>query len=400
MRWNAFRIGCAALPLAVLAGCATQRQQPACVPDKTVIPVVSYEAVGWSRLEGWPADPSQEAWQAFLSSCGPLSKREPQASRDRWAAVCAAARSVPSPGAAATRSFFERELTPYRIVQTDSCNVQTDTGLITGYFEPVLRGARSASAQYSVPLFATPEDLLTIDLGDLYADLKGRRLRGRLQGKKVVPYYSRAELERGAAPRGKEIAWVDSELDAFFLQIQGSGRVTLTDGSTVRVGYADQNGHPYRSIGKYLIDQGWLTKEQATTQGLRQWLLANPQRMRQVLDSNPSFVFFREERITDPSQGPKGALGLALTPGRSIAVDPRHVPLGAPVFLATAHPIDGSPLRKLMMAQDTGGAINGAVRADYFWGLGPQAGESAGMMRHDGRMWILWPKGAPPPRPQ
>jgi membrane-bound lytic murein transglycosylase A len=398
MRSKTFRIVCAALPLAVLAGCATQR--PACVPDEAVPPVVSYEAVPWSALDGWRADPAQEAWQAFLSSCGPLSKREPQVPRDRWAAVCNAARSMPSPGAAAARSFFERELTPYRIVQADTCNVPDDTGLITGYFEPVLRGARAASAQYVVPLFGTPEDLLTIDLGDLYADLEGRRLRGRLQGKKVIPYYSRAELESGAAPRGKEIVWVDSEIDAFFLQIQGSGRVTLTDGSTIRVGYADQNGHPYRSIGKYLIDQGWLTKEQATTQGLRQWLLSNPQRMRQVLDSNPSFVFFREERITDPAQGPKGALGLSLTPGRSIAVDPRHVPLGAPVFLATTHPMSGAPLQRLMLAQDTGGAINGAVRADYFWGLGPQAGESAGMMRQDGRMWILWPKGAPPPRPR
>jgi membrane-bound lytic murein transglycosylase A len=271
--------------------------------------------------------------------------------------------------------------------------------LITGYYEPILKGSRTPTATFRTPLYAAPDDLLTIDLGELYPDLKGRRLRGRVQGKKVIPYLSRAELERSASLAGKEIVWVDDALDAFFLQIQGSGRVELPGGETIRVGYADQNGHPYRSIGRYLIDQGILTSEQATTQGLRQWLRENPQRMQQVLNANPSFVFFREDALKDPSQGPKGALGVPLTAERSIAVDPRWIPLGAPAFLSTTYPITNQPLQRLVVAQDTGGAINGAVRADYFWGMGPAAGENAGRMRQPGRIWLLWPKGSVPTKP-
>jgi membrane-bound lytic murein transglycosylase A len=198
---------------------------------------------------------------------------------------------------------------------------------------------------------------------------------------------------------GKEIVWVDNPIDAFFLEIQGSGRVTLPSGETIRIGYSDQNGYPYRSIGKYLVDQGILTVEQATTQGLRQWLLTNPDRMQQVLNANPSYVFFREDKVLDPSQGPKGALGLPLTPLRSVAVDPRYIPLGAPVFLSTTYPASDAPLQRLVLAQDTGGAINGAIRADFFWGMGPDAGESAGKMRQQGRLWLLWPKGSTPGKP-
>jgi membrane-bound lytic murein transglycosylase A len=377
----------------VLSGCVTQRPSPprrVCVPDKSIPLAVSYEPVPFSRVEGWSADRPEEAWAAFISSCGPLSRRT------EWAAVCAAARAQTSPATSAVRAFFEQQLAAYQIVQRDNCGTRDDAGLVTGYYEPVLRGARTASPEFRVPLYAAPDDLLTIDLGDLYPDLKGRRLRGRLQGNKVIPYFSRAELERNGALTGKEIVWVDNAIDAFFLQIQGSGRVTLPDGQTIRLGYADQNGHPYRSIGKFLVDGGYLTVEQATTQGLRQWLASNPDRMQQVLDANPSFVFFREDKILDPSQGPKGALGVPLTPGRSVAVDPRYIPLGTPMFLATTYPAASAPLQRLVMAQDTGGAINGAIRADFFWGMGNGAGESAGKMRQQGRMWILWPKGYTP----
>lgn len=383
-------LGALALALLMLSGCVTQRPPRVCVPDKSIEPRVSYEPVPWSRVAGWTADRPNEAWAGFISSCGPLSKRA------EWSAVCAAARSQAAPNAGAARAFFEQQLVAYQIVQRNNCGTADDSGLVTGYYEPVLRGARTASPQFRVPLYAAPEDLLTIDLGDLYPDLKGRRLRGRLQGKKVIPYFSRAELEKNGALAGKEIVWVDNAIDAFFLQIQGSGRVTLPDGQTIRLGYADQNGHPYRSIGKFLVDGGYLSVEQATTQGLRQWLATNPERMQQVLDANPSFVFFREDKILDPSQGPKGALGVALTPGRSVAVDPRWVPLGAPMFLATTYPAADAPLQRLVLAQDTGGAINGAIRADFFWGMGSVAGENAGKMRQRGRVWLLWPKGSAP----
>jgi membrane-bound lytic murein transglycosylase A len=382
------------LSASLLWGCVTKKPIVVCVPDKNAAPVVRYDPAAWSAVEGWSADRTDEAWAAFVASCGPLAKR------GEWSAVCAAARAQVSPSASAVRSFFEQQLTAYQIVQVNSCGTRDPNGLVTGYYEPVLRGARTPSPQFPVPLYGAPDDLLTIELGDLYPDLKGRRLRGRLQGKKVIPYYSRAELEKNGVLAGKEIVWVDNAIDAFFLQIQGSGRVTLPDGATIRLGYLDQNGYPYRSIGKYLVDQGFLTIDQATTQGLRQWLLTNPDRMQQVLNANPSFVFFREDKILDPSQGPKGALGLALTPGRSVAVDPRFIPLGAPMFLSTTYPAAEAPLQRLVLAQDTGGAINGAVRADFFWGMGGTAGESAGKMRQQGRIWLLWPKGSVPMKPQ
>jgi len=271
------------------------------------------------------------------------------------------------------------------------------TGLITGYYEPVLSGARKKGGPFQTPLYSVPDDLLTIDLGDLYPSLKGERVRGRLQGRRVVPYPDRALLADGKLLAGKELVWVDSPIDAFFLQIQGSGRVQLTDGTTVRLAYADVNGQPYRAIGRQLVADGELTVEQATAPGIRQWLLDHPERAPAVLNSNPSVVFFREEKITDPSLGPRGSLGVPLTAGRSVAIDSRILPLGAPLFLSTTHPISGEPLRRLVVGQDTGGAIRGAIRADLFLGLGPEAGDLAGRMRSDGQLWLLWPRDHTPP---
>ncbi len=186
-----------------------------------------------------------------------------------------------------------------------------------------------------------PADLLTIDLSSLYPELKGKRLRGRVQGNRVIPYYNRAGARGSASLRGREIVWVDDALDAFLLQVQGSGRVQLPNGDVIRLQYADQNGYPYQSIGRYLVDKGELTVEQATMPGSGSGSTSNPARLNEVLDSNPSFVFFSEEKLEDPSEGPKGAQGVPLTRGRSIAVDPASVPLGAPVFLDTTYPGDG-----------------------------------------------------------
>jgi membrane-bound lytic murein transglycosylase A len=222
-------------------------------------------------------------------------------------------------------------------------------------------------------------------------------VRGRVEGNKVVPYYSRGQAARVPALAGHEIVWIDDAIDAFSLEIQGSGRVQLTSGETIRLQYADQNGHPYRSIGRYLADQGVMTIDQVNMPAIRTWLQANPQRLREVLDSNPSVVFFSEETIADPSIGPKGAQGVPLTAGRSIAIDPKFVPLGAPMFLSTTQPSSEVPLQRLVVAQDTGGAIRGPVRADFFFGFGAEAGRQAGMMKQDGELWLLWPKGVQPP---
>lgn len=367
-----------------VAGCIS-------TPKQVSTPLVTYEPVNWPQLEGWSDDTIESVWGPFLDNCKVLQKRT------EWMVVCSTAAKQTNTNPNSIRRFFEDHLVPYRISLSESRSPASGSGLITGYYEPLLRGSRQRSAAFSVPVYAKPDDLLTLALDDLYPELKGRTLRGRLQERKVVPYFSRAALEENANLVGKEIVWVDDAVDAFFLQIQGSGRVQLEGGEIVRLAYADQNGHPYRSIGRYLVERGALSLEQASAQGIRAWLAQHPERMQEVLNSNPSFVFFREEPIVNPLQGPNGALGIPLTPGRSIAVDPRFIPLGTPVFLVTTHPDTDEPLRRLVLAQDTGGAIKGPVRADLFWGTGTQAGESAGRMRQDGRLWMLWPRRASQP---
>ncbi|HEY6241913.1 MAG TPA: MltA domain-containing protein [Burkholderiales bacterium] len=298
-----------------------------------------------------------------------------------------------SPSDEEARRFLEENFVPWRLANPDG----TLDGLVTGYYEPLLRGSRARMSPFVYPLYGPPDDLLTIDLSATNPELRGLRLRGRLEGRKVVPYYSRAEIARGAAPMaGKEILWVDDPIEAFFLHIQGSGRIQLEGGEMLRVGYADQNGHPFQSIGRYLVDQGELKVGEASMQAIKSWAATNPKRVEELLNQNPSFVFFRELPLADPANGPVGALGVPLTAGRSIAVDPRYVPLGAPVFLATTFPASAAPLARLVLAQDTGGAIRNPVRADFFWGFGAEAGAQAGRMRQQTRMWVLLPKGVKP----
>ena len=340
----------------LLHGCVTPPLQP---PEPTALSV-RYESARWSQLPGWRADQAQEAWGAFLQSCN--ARNLPTALLN----ACAAARPIAVANPEQARTFFEANFTPYRVVRVESPRVTSDTGLITGYYEPLLRGSRNASTTFSTALYAPPDDMLTVELGDAFPELQGKRVRGRLQGKKVLPYFDRAALQNHPSLKGKELVWVDSVVDAFFLEVQGSGRVQLDDGSTIRLAYADQNGQPYRSIGRYLVDRGELTLQEATASTIRHWLQVNPARMHEVLNSNPGVVFFREERIDDPSIGPKGSLGVALTAGRSVAVDATFIPLGAPLFLSTTMPVTDAPLQRLVIAQDTGGAIRGPVRADLF----------------------------------
>jgi membrane-bound lytic murein transglycosylase A len=352
-------------------------------PAASVMPW--FKAATWEQLPGWREDDLVSAWPAFLQSCKGL-KNNPA-----WTGVCqAAGRLPPAPDGVAVRAFFEQQFQPWQISQAEGGT----EGLVTGYYEPLLRGSRYLTPKYRFPIHAAPEDLLVVDLSALYPELKSLRLRGRLQGNKVVPYFSRAEIEAGAAPvRGKELVWVDDPVELFFLQIQGSGRVRLDNGEVVRVGYADQNGHPYRSIGKWLVDKGELTLDKASMQGIKDWGRRNPERLPELLNANPSYVFFRE--LPNHLSGPLGALGVPLTAERSIAIDPRGMPLGAPVWLATTRPNSSESLNRLMLAQDTGGAIRGNVRADFFWGFGDEAGRQAGAMKQRGRMWALLPADFP-----
>jgi membrane-bound lytic murein transglycosylase A len=382
----------ALLPL-LLAGCQTPPSKPGVRRPPAPPRVRRCQAVDWQGLPGWREDALPQAWPALLASC--RAPRMPAVFGD----FCRAAQALDARDGGGQRQLMESRLRPWRLVteSQDGRRERRDLGLITGYYEPELLGARQRTGAFQTPLYAVPDDLVSVELGELYPALKGERIRGRLQGRRITPFADRAQLADGKLLAGKEIVWVDSAIDAFFLQIQGSGRVRLPDGSVLRLAFADVNGHPYRAIGRYLVERGELTVEQATAPGLRDWLAANPDRQAEVFNSNPSVVFFREEKLGDPSVGPRGSLGVPLTAGRSLAVDPRQLPMGAPLYLATTHPKDGAPLQRLMLAQDTGGAIRGAIRADYFWGLGSEAGDAAGRMRQDGALWLLWPAEQPPP---
>ena len=347
-------------------------------PSAAYLRVVSFD-----QLPGWAEDDLTQLWPAFLASCEVMIRRA------GWQEVCAEAQQLSTVDATGLRNFFESRFLPHQVRNPDG----TVSGTVTGYYEPLLRGSRTRGGLFQTPLYRPPSDLLTVDLGSVYPELKNMRLRGRLSGNKVLPYYTRAELTQNGLAPGAELVWVDSAVDAFFLQVQGSGRVTLEETKeTIRMAYADQNGHPYKSIGRYLIDRGELKLEQASMQGIKAWAAANPHRLQELLNANPSFVFFKEEKIIDAGKGPRGALGVPLTAQRSIAIDPQFIALGAPVFLSTTRPNSELPLRQLMMAQDTGGAIRNAVRADFFWGFGDEAGESAGKMKQAGQMWVLLPK--------
>jgi len=357
-----------------------------------------FTPVTWADLPGWNADALEAAWPALTIGCRALLT-EPERIKV-WQIPCTAAGTVNASNRSAVRAFFENHFSPYRLSEADG----QATGLVTGYFEPLLTGSRARTAKFNVPLYAPPDDLLTVDLGELFPELKGKRVRGRVEGTKVVPYWPRRDIERGAAPLNrKALVYVSDPVEAFFLEVQGSGRVKLADGSIIRLNYSDQNGHPYRSIGRVLVDRGELPRERASLQGIIGWAKSNPERLRALLDENPSYVFFREVPPPAPGSlealidGPIGTLGVPVLAGRTIAVDRSVVPLGAPIFLATTMPLSSTPLERLVLAQDTGGAIRGAVRADFFWGTGAAAGREAGRMRQEGRMWLLWPRNAPLP---
>jgi len=356
-----------------------------------------FVASTFAALPGWQADDLTGLVDALKRQCpAPTPGLEPQAPRHpAQGIVCRRLASLPqAPGA--LREWFERQFEPWSVVAEGG---RTE-GLITGYYEPLLNGSRQAGGLFTNPIRARPQDLLVLDLGSVYPETAKLRLRGRLASAdastpRVVPYASRAELAR--EPTGKAIAWVDDPIDAFFLEIQGSGRIKLDDGSLLRVGYADQNGHPYRAIGRELIRRGALSADTVSAPAIRQWLRENPREATAVLESNPSVVFFRElPTPTEPDAGPPGALGVSLTATRSVAVDPQALPLGALLYLSTEHPMGGR-LDRTVVAQDTGGAIRGAIRADFFWGFnavnGVSAAELAGQMRKPGQLWLLWPRG-------
>ena len=361
--------------------------------------------VTYDALPGWSTDDMASVWKAFINNCKGLMRPvsggltlPARATPKAWQPVCAAAQqqglNENSADGAAVRQFIESQLQPWRVLDAAGKPAQNT---VTGYYEPLVRAARKPQGAYQWPLYEAPTDLLTIDLGEVYPELAGKRIRGKLDGTRVVPYDTRAEIASSASRQPPAIVWVDDPVEAFFLQIQGSGRAQLPDGSMTRLAYANHNGRPYASIGQWLVNQGELTLSQASMANIKAWAQRNPQRVQEMLNANSAMVFFREEIIRDPELGPKGAYSIPLIAQRSIAVDPTFVPLGTPVFLSTTMPGSGQPLRRLVFAQDTGAAIKGAARADFYWGFGDEAGAQAGRMKQRGDMWVLWPTAAGAP---
>lgn len=418
--------------------------------------LATYTATPFDVVPGWQRDDFVDSWSAFLDSCKVLVRRGQQ-----WAQVCERARQVDARSNPAIRSFYESEFAAYQIRDDD----RRPDGVVTGYFEPEIEGNRSYSPPFIYPVYAQPEDMLfldtrrlpagngtvaarlngrnvvvqtglstrdmgapglyALDLSQIVRDTVDRKARLRVEGRQLVPYYTRAEIERLGVPNAKVLAFVRSATELYEMQVQGSGRIRLPDGQTVRVGYAEQNGQPFRptlakaangkaktavrtrgSAVELEVDDDDADETDTSTVRTRGFALALPARSGPVAVpgqrtpaaaatgtgiQDPSYVFFKE--VPTSADGPVGALGVPLQPGRSIAVDPRSAPLGFPVFVSTRQPGTGTPMQRLTIAQDTGGAIRGAVRADYFFGNGRQAANQARRMKERGQLWLLLPRG-------
>lgn len=380
-----------ALSLLLLSGCALPSFPSQTAPEKTTATdAVTLTPVAYTQLPGWNTDGQGDAFIALRRSCKKINSQPPGRSLGAeglggtmadWKQACHAAAFVDDGDHMGARAYLEKWFQPYRV---------NGDGLITGYFETSLNGSPVQTPRYRTPVYKRPSDLVLVDLGEFSEELKGQRTAGRVIDGKLRPYEDRAAIRKGALlNKGLELVWVDDPIATFFLHIQGSGRVRFDDGKEMRIGYDGHNGHDYFAIGRALIDRGILTKEKVSLQSIRKWLRDNPGEANGVMDLNRSYIFFRE--LT--GEGPIGAQGVALSPGRSLAVDRRFIPLGAPLWLDTTDPLSPEkPLQRLVIAQDTGGAIKGPVRGDLFWGVGSEAMARAGLMKQTGKYYLFLPK--------
>lgn len=358
-------------------GC-TMKEEVVEVPkeEKIVTPVKpsteNMKAVSFSEIDGFYKDDLNHALDVFKKDCK-ASKRN-----ELFKDVCQKA-EFETDG----KKFFTLYFQPYKLLDENA----SDEGLITGYYEPLLYGSLKKTSRYKYPLYKTPKDMYIVDFTSIYPDLKTYKLRGKLVGNKVLPYDSRQEIESNPSKELEPIVYVDNKVDVFLLHVQGSGKVLLDTGELINVGYAEQNGRKFKGIGMYMLNKGYITKDELSAQGMKKYLDKNPSKADEVLNQNESYVFFQKS-----NQGATGSLGSPLTAKRNIAVDRSVIPLGMPVFLNTTNPIDKKPINQLMVAADVGGAIKGKIRADFFWGFGDNAFEYAGRMKEKGKMYVLMPK--------
>lgn len=357
-----------------------------------------FRQVGFNQLPGWQSADLKKSLVTFQTSCRAFIKQNPdqivgtdhiELQVKDWQPACYAALKISPEAKKQAKLFFEKWFTPVEFVPKEA-----QPGLFTGYYVPVIKGSYTQSKEFSVPIYETPSDLLTADLGSFFGDLKNRRIIGRLEGTKIVPYYTRAQINKGAIKdKANVLVWINSPVDRLFLEIQGSGIIELAEGKHLYIGYDAQNGAPYTAVAGVLIKKGVMTKHNASMQGIKSYLEAHPKQMNQVINQNKSFVFFRKMAFN----GALGSQGVTLTPGYSLAIDRQWIPMGSPLWLSTTRPDSknpdtNKPLQRLMIAQDTGGAIRGKVRGDVFWGDGEEATIMAGHMKNKGHYWILLPR--------
>lgn len=358
---------------------------------------VHIQTTQFNRLPGWDRADTKKSFRTFLVSCSVFLKQDPEKFvgtefiplhiKD-WQSVCRAAKQVNADSMKQTKAFFQQWFVPVSYYERNPVK-----GLFTGYYSPLFKGSLTKTATYKVPLYGLPRNIITLDLGLYDAKLKNRKLVGRLQGTTLLPYYTREEINQGAIRHhAPVVAWLKSPIDRLFLEIQGSGVIALENGKQMYVGYAGENGAPYTAIAGVLIKRGIFTRDTASMQRIRDYLETHPDQMDSVLNQNKSFVFFHELQHGEAL----GSQGVSLTPGYSLAIDRNWVPMGAPVWLSTTRPYTAQKMHKtfqrLMIAQDTGGAIKGMVRGDVYWGGGDKATFIAGNMKNRGHYWLLVPR--------
>ncbi len=383
--------------LLFLSACAgTATTTTATKDNKTPLQL---KPASFADLDGWNNEDFKGFLAAYKTSCARILKKSAtdKFSSDPafgtygdWQGPCRTASSIDANNSSAVRSFLESN---FKVLQATAAG--DPKGLFTGYYESTLNGSRTQKGAYQYPLLARPNDLVMVELGDFRDELKGQRIAGRVIDGKLKPYENREAIVSGklASAQYKPLVWLDDKHDAFFVQVQGSGIVHLDDGSIMRVGYDGQNGHAYYAIGRELVKRGIYTKDQVSMDSILGWMRANPDKAEELMNTNPSYVFFRETPDDGTGAGPQGGEGVKLTPGRSLAIDRGKLPYGFPVYLiANYNDETGKPIKKLLMAQDTGGAIVGAVRGDYFWGAGDTAERLASPMKAEGRYYFLLPK--------